>query len=468
MKATHAKGATPARRLALEITRQVRERDAYAQPFIHARVRTAQLPQIERDFATRLILGVIADSGELDYLIDRALTRGTVWPNVRDALRISAYEMFFLQKEARVAVSQGVELVRGVAPRASGFANKVLREIAKLRDDFPFGDPTVDPKALAHQHAFPQWLANRLIADLGFEVAATFMATSNLPAPIFVVDLVEGATVRIDPSDMSAWLSRVEAGECIITDASVQEIVTRAIEDASVQEIVACATRDAKAPFSSTPFLEVGSGRGTKTVLLQRGFLRALGVQPLLFALDIHAFKQSILEKRVECYRLENVIPVTGDAIRLDELITASRLPAVFGAALIDAPCSGTGTLRRHPEIRWRLAPGDVTAMAKQGLAMLRAVARHIELGGFVLYSTCSVLREENEQVIEAFLSSEEGGAFALETSVTLPNPLRMSLADKAAIKTSEQESAVPNPLRASLAPDSPDAHFAAKLRRRC
>jgi 16S rRNA (cytosine967-C5)-methyltransferase len=186
----------------------------------------------------------------------------------------------------------------------------------------------------------------------------------------------------------------------------------------------------------------VGSGRGTKTVLLQRGFLRAQGVQPPLFALDIHAFKQNILKERVTCYRLENVTPVTGDATRLDELIASAQLPPSFGAALIDAPCSGTGTLRRHPEIRWRLTSKDVTAMAKQGLAMLKAVGRRIAPGGLVLYSTCSVLREENEQVIEAFLSSEEGEIFALEPSA-----------------------AAPNPFHTTLTPHSPDAHFAVKLR---
>jgi 16S rRNA (cytosine967-C5)-methyltransferase len=462
VSAARTKGATPARRLALEITRQVRERGAYAHPLIETRVRTARLPQAERDFAALLILGVVANSGELDHLIDRVLTRGVVQPKVRDALRISVYEMVFMQKEAHVVVSQGVELVRDIAPHASGFANKVLREIAKLRSDFPFGDPAVDVVALAHLHAFPLWLTKRLIADLGFVPAAEFMAASNLPAPLFVADLVEDVTVRVAPSDMSAWLARIEAGECIVTDASVPEIVAFVTRDAQAahrcQGDDRCQGDVHLTPGGGTlapspcltpspclgPFLEVGSGRGTKTVLLQRGFLRALDVQPPLFALDIHAFKQDILKKRIECYHLENVTPVTGDATRLDELVAAAQLPPSFGAALIDAPCSGTGTLRRHPEIRWRLAPEDITAMAEQGLAMLRAVARHIACGGLLLYSTCSVLREENEQVIEAFFASEEGEAFSLEPS-----------------------SVAPNPFNTTLAPNSPDAHFAARLVKR-
>jgi 16S rRNA (cytosine967-C5)-methyltransferase len=419
---------TPARLLALEVMRQIRERGAYAHKLIESQVRGAEMPPFERDFATLLILGVTATSGELDYLIDRALTHGIVKPDVRDALRISVYELFFLRREVHVAVDQGVELVRSFAPHAAGFANKVLREITKTKGAFPFGDPVNDVEALAHQQAFPLWLARRLIADLGFESAAEFMAASNTRAPLFLADLSQGTTLEIAPSELSAWLPRIEAGELIVSDASAQQVAALA---------------PSPSPGSS-PFLEVGSGRGTKTVLLQHNALRASGRQPALFALDLHAFKQDILKERIRQYRLENVTPLVGDVTQLDEIIARGELPESFGGVLIDAPCSGTGTLRRHPEIRWRLTPEEVTAMAAQGLRMLRAVARHIEPGGFVVYSTCSVLCEENEQVVEAFFTCEDGESFALAPP-----------------------SVVPNPFSSKLTPNSPDAHFAIKLTKR-
>jgi 16S rRNA (cytosine967-C5)-methyltransferase len=434
-KTTHA---TPARLLALELTRQVRERKAYAHRLIEDQVRTADIPQAERDFATLLILGVVASSGELDYLLDRALTHGSIKANVRDALRISTYELFFLQKEAHVAVDQGVELVRSLAPQAAGFANKLLRATAQLRDDFPFGDPAVEIKALAHQQAFPLWLAERLVVDLGFESTAEFMAASNLQAPVFLADLPQGTTIQIAPLELSAWLTRIEAGELIIADASAQKAV-------------ALATSSTRA--TDTAFLEVGSGRGTKTVLLQRNALRTSGRQPTLFALDHHAFKHKILAERIDRYHLENVTPVTGDATQLDELIARGQLPQNFGGALIDVPCSGTGTLRRHPEIRWRLAPAEVMAMAAQGLEMLKAVAHHIECGGFVVYSTCSVFCEENEQVINAFLASDEGKSFVLDTSCVTSSAIPCVTA---------------NPLRTRLVPNAPDAHFAVRLIKAC
>jgi 16S rRNA (cytosine967-C5)-methyltransferase len=382
----------------------------------------------ERNFAIVLILGVVACQGELDYLLDSALVTGSIKSDVRDALRISTYEMVFLHKEIPVVVDQGVELVRSFAPYASGFANKILRQVAKLKEDFPFGDVTCDVEALAHQQAFPGWFAKRLIAEFGFASATAFMEASNQQAPVFLADIARGTTVEVAAADFSAWLPRIEAGEFIVADASAQKVAALAT------------------PSAGGDFLEVGSGRGTKTVLLYHNARRARdldGPPARIYALDRHAFKQTILQERIKRYHLEDVIPVVGDALRLDELVSARLISQDFGGALIDAPCSGTGTLRRHPEIRWRLTPEDVTAMAAQGLAMLQAVARHIKPGGFVVYSTCSALREENEQVIDAFLASDDGEPFVLDPS-TIP----------------------PNPFRSTLTPTSPDAHFAAKLRR--
>jgi 16S rRNA (cytosine967-C5)-methyltransferase len=217
---------------------------------------------------------------------------------------------------------------------------------------------------------------------------------------------------------MPAYRSRVEAGEFIVADASTQEVARLAL------------------PAGQGAFLEVGSGRGTKTVLLQRAAHLSYGRQLEHYALDVHAYKRDLLIKRLQRYGFLGVHAVVGDALKLDELIAQGELPPLFSGALIDAPCSNTGTLRRHPEARWRLSPEAVTQMAAQGRAMLAAIAPHIEPGGFVVYSTCSVLREENEQVIEAFLASGEGASFSLEQPVFCP----------------------------MLMPAGPDAHFAAKL----
>jgi 16S rRNA (cytosine967-C5)-methyltransferase len=380
-------------------------------------------------------------------LLKLALEKGSIKADIHDALRISTYEIMFIQKPAHVAVSQGVELVRSLQPYAAGFANKVLRNVVKLQKLFPFGDPEKDMQALAHKEAFPLWLAERLVADLGFKATALFMEASNLPAPLFLADLKTGAIVRDEPSCLPEYFSQIEAGDMVVADASAQKIASLAVPHSEQQTQMALQaqaslrlTLEAQEAQSQAqfdlPILEVGSGRGTKTVLMARTSERLHNKQPRIYALDLHPFKQQILEQRVRQYLLYDVRPVVGDVTKIDELVAAAKLPNTFAGSLIDAPCSGTATLRRNPEIRWRLTPDKVTDMAAQGLQMLKSVAPHIARGGFLIYSTCSVLKEENEQVVEAFLSGAEGTSFSMESDY----------------------------FHTALTPGSADAHFAAKL----
>ena len=179
--------ASPARLAALDVVRAVRERDAFAQDVIGTRIDRSDLSSEDRAFATKLALGVVSATGTLDEIIDRALNAPSdVKPDVRDALRVSTYEIIFLGKTPHAAVDQGVELVRSFAMSASGLANAVLRKIVLMRQAFPFGDPMRDPEALARLHAFPLWLARKLIVDLGPQEALDFMRASNEQAPLFI------------------------------------------------------------------------------------------------------------------------------------------------------------------------------------------------------------------------------------------------------------------------------------------
>lgn len=177
---------SPARKAALQVGRFLRERDAFAQDLISKHIDASRMSREDRAFATRLVLGVVSARGTLDEIIDRSLrSPDDVQDDVRDALRIGVYEMYFLDKSPHAAVDQCVELVRTFAPKACGLANAVLRKASSLKDEFPFGNPQADLEAFARQYAFPVWLAKRLVADLGLDAASEFMEASNEPAPLF-------------------------------------------------------------------------------------------------------------------------------------------------------------------------------------------------------------------------------------------------------------------------------------------
>lgn len=446
------RSASPARQAALRVTSIVRERDAFAQELIHKYIDSSRMSREDRAFATRLTLGVVSSYGTLDDVINRCLDRvSDINDDVRDALRISTYEIIFLKKEPHAAVSQGVELVKTIAPKASGLANAVLRRIADKAHKFPFGDPRTDIEAFARLHAFPEWLAKRALLDLGPEVTRDYLAGSNEPAPLFVAinaakadeaEVVETiVAAHGDPVAVSVNGEDIPGCYClsegrVLFDGRVRHMIQTGqllVSDASSQQIARLVLPEEK-PAS---LLEVGAGRGTKTVLIQSDAQRRYGSQiDEYVTVDNLEFKTNITAERAEEYGIHVSESITGDATVLDDVVGGRAFDVVF----IDAPCSGLGTLRRHPEIRWRLNPEKIDEFAKTGLALLKSASSHVAPGGSIVFSTCTITRAENIDVVKAFLASDEGASFSLAPIGGAPcfNP--------------------------ALKPGSPDAHFAVRL----
>lgn len=443
--------ASPGRLGALFATQQVRRRRAFAQEVIESSIDRSRLTPQDRAFATLLTLGVVSTEGALDDLIDRCLqSPRDVKPDVRDALRISAYEIIYLRKSPHAALDQGVELVRAVAPSAAGLGNAVLHRVLALADSFPFGDPSKDIEALARLYAFPLWLAKRLVADLGPEAAVALMKASNEPAPVYIaVNALKASDeeVRAEFERAGAQLEPRGAGDVpvpgcyevspsrVLADGRIRHLFAQGkilVSDASAQAVVQCALEGPR-PDS---LLEVGAGRGTKTLLIQSGAQRRFGSQLALTPLDNHGFKTELLKERAETYGASIADFATGNATRLDSVVGDRAYDRIF----IDAPCSGLGTLRRHHEIRWRLTPEQIDELAAMDLALLKSAAGHVKPGGSLVYSTCTVTYAENTGAVKAFLESPEGADFALAP-----------LFGKACFST-------------QLVPGGPDAHFAAKF----
>lgn len=446
----------PARLVAARCGAIVRQRDAFTADVLAGQLREAGLSREDAAFARLLALGVTSTLGTLDETIDRCLrSPDDVQPDVRDCLRVSTYEVLFLDKAGHAAVDQGVELVRAVQPKAARLANAVLRKVVAAKGEFPYGDVAEDDAALARSAGFPLWLAEALVSWFGREEAARFMAECNAQAPVFFgvnACKVDDAEVlrAFGRSKVDVQPVQLHAGQRIpgcLRAGSQSAVGTRAaynmfshgellVSDAAAQAIAQLALPREK----PSRFLEVGSGRGTKTILLQSGAQRRYGSQMDLTAVDFHGFKDDLLRKRAQLYGVQLADVLCADARNLDEGL------GVFDAVFVDAPCSGLGTLRRHPEIRWRLRPGQVQQLADNAVAILRGVAGHVAVGGMLAYATCTVSPDENEYAVKRFLESHEGGAFRIEPCPA--NPL-----SKLFFKT-------------RLAPGGCDAHFAATMRR--
>lgn len=429
----------------------IERRRSFAQEVIAKTIDGSDLDGSDKAFATRLVLGVVSTKGVLDLILDRCLrSPEDVRSDVRCALRIPTYEIIYLDKQTHAAVDQGVELVGHVAPKARGLANAVLRKVAAAKRSFPFGDPETDVRALAVQEGFPPWLAKFLVETYGAHRARLFMEAANEPAPIYIalnavkasedafLEAAKGAKVEVHPvavrgervpgcfelahrRDMtSRFVKRaIERGEICISDASAQMVANIAVRAAADGFAAARGSSAESAECSESPvdaaanlrFLELCAGRATKTILLQSGFYRTLGSQLEEFtALDNLEFKVKLLERRARDYGI-----TVKEALRADALDLESALPdRQFDCVFLDAPCTGIGTLRRHPEIRWRTSPSAIEDAAALDHGLLASSARAVAAGGILVYATCTVTPAENQRVVVDFLKTDEGSEFKI------------------------------------------------------
>jgi 16S rRNA (cytosine967-C5)-methyltransferase len=445
----------PARRAALDTLARVRQRNAFARETLDAVVAGRDLSGADRALAARLAYGVLATQGVLDEAIDRFATHpARIEPRVRDALRLAAYELLYTRVPARATVNEAVEAVRKVSAGLAGFANAVLRRLSEVAADFPWGDADADTAVLARLTGHPAWIAALIEDDWGRAAAAAFMRADLEPAPLYVWhDPFRGrfetafAALSADGADPVL----AEPPGCIACEAPGAAVRGAALSDGLVLVADAAAQLAARVadPRTGQTVVDLAAGRGTKTVQLQALAIAAGGPAHLV-ALDIHAFKTDESRRRLEALGVPDVTVSAIDAT--DDAALAAVVPEGADVVLIDAPCSGLGTLRRRVDKRWRLCIGDIDALTPLQAAMLAAGARLVRPGGTVVYSTCSVARRENHDIVRNFLGGGLGATFTTrEISAAVPETWRRWIGPEGWFQSMPESG-------------GPDGHFVAAL----
>ena len=412
--------AAPARVAALAAVSERRRRQGRIREILRASKEMSALDERDRALATRLAMGAVAAEGELDRIIDSHVRRGSrLEPCVRDALRISAFELVYLSTPAAVAASQGVELVRGVAPKAAGLANAVLRRVAD-RDTAAYakllenvGGEKVTTEELMRLGGLPLWLAEAGLESLGAQRAVAW--ARHALEPVVASVAVNRALNGADEAEALLKGAECEPVEGPLPGSFVLGRPSRLVSSGLVEgaDVVPCdlaaqETALLARPAAGARVLEVGQGRGTKSILLESVAIAA-GEPCKILAVELDAKKSDLAARRMEAAGLsEHVGCICDDATALNSV------EGTFDLVFVDAPCSGTGTLARHPEIAWSLAEKSVAGLASTQQQMLAAAAAHVARGRRLVYSTCSILEEENERVVEAFLASPAGLGFSL------------------------------------------------------
>ncbi len=312
---------------------------------------------------------------------------------VLTSLRLGAYQLGWLDRvPARAAIHESVELVKRARKRsAAPFANAILRKLAQSPRIHADTEPllaSADPEALAKTSAHPRWLVERWIAHFGIDVTARICAF-NQATPVTAIRMRRGSEeelieqgIEFSPGTLLANARRVIAGD--ITKTTLYADGHIAIQDEASQLVAALVGKGSR-------ILDCCAAPGGKTwAIADRN------PDAAIVAVELHERRAHLLRKRVGA---RNVEVVTGD-------IREIPVGIFFDRVLVDVPCSGTGTIARNPEIKWRLQTEDLSDLQSRQLAILQAALRHVAPGGTLVYSTCSLEREEDESVIEATLQA--------------------------------------------------------------
>jgi 16S rRNA (cytosine967-C5)-methyltransferase len=395
-----------ARQIAYDVLRRVEAEGAYASDVLHSEL-DAVGNASDAGLATELTMGVLRWRRLLDFLLEKNLDKPVARLDlpVALALRIGLYQLRFLERiPARAAVNESVDLVKRARKSSAGsLVNAVLRRMSTIarapaEDVVPDNLPAAERLGILHSH--PSWMVERWLARFGASKTVEVLEANNRTPRLScapakpderedTIRELEDAGLHVEPGKLLKAAFAVSGGSVVRTNIFRAGKIS--IQDEASQTIpLLVGVREGHR------VLDLCAAPGGKTAAL----IRAAGERGIVLAADPHEHRLRAMAAQFGRLGLKDV--------RLVGLDATKTLPfrTMFDRILVDAPCSGTGTLGRHPEIRWRLRPEQLAEFQSLQADILRTACGQLARGGKVVYSTCSLEPEENEEVVEKILSN--------------------------------------------------------------
>ena len=397
---TSRPAVSPARAAAFDILLRVERESSYASELLHSRTYD-RLTTVDHSLATELVMGVLRWRSLLDSQIatSSAQPLSKLDAEILTALRLAVYQLGWLSRiPARAAINESVELVKRARKRSAGpFVNAVLRKLAvgvSQVDNSPqhaISDASVE--TLAASSAHPLWLVERWTHAYGLD-SALRICQHDQSIPVTAIrlrrpeaeDQLRTEGIELAPGAFLASARRVRQGD--VTKTAAFRAGLCVIQDEASQLVAALVGHGAHV-------LDCCAAPGGKTAAIADR-----NPNTNLSAVELHPHRARLLRKLLSAHDPtseaggRNISVVAADARNLP-------FATKFDRVLADVPCSGTGTLSRNPEIKWRLTPEDLADLQARQLAILGSAMAQVAVGGRLIYSSCSLEKEENEDVIE-------------------------------------------------------------------
>ncbi|MEC3841070.1 16S rRNA (cytosine(967)-C(5))-methyltransferase RsmB [Bacillus amyloliquefaciens] len=417
------------RELALEALEKLEQNQAYSNLLLTSVIKTNTLSDQDRGLLTELVYGTLQNKIALDYMLKPFIRKpNKVKPWVIQLLRLSAYQMEYLEKiPDRAAIHEAVEIAKKRGHKGiASFVNGILRSLQ--REGAPSFAEIEDPVLrLSTETSHPEWLVKEWVEAYGFEAAEKICRIHLVPPKQTLrvnqikadketlLNEMENAGLEAEAGDLSPDAIKLLKGSIANTEffqngqVSIQDessmLVARALDPKPGETVLdACAAPGGK----SAHIAELMKNEGSLT------------------SLDLHRHKVKLIQEGAERLGLTIIDAQTMDARKAGDAFGAER----FDRILVDAPCSGFGVIRRKPDMKYTKTPEDSRRLSEIQLGILREIAPLVKKGGTLVYSTCTMDRTENEEVMHAFIQEHPEFEPDLSLEKRLPEKARPFVQD--------------------------------------
>lgn len=395
------------RRVVLELLNDV-EKGKYSNTLIQQLQKRDDIDDRDKKLISKIVYGVIENKLYLDYVIRKfsSIRLKKIDPDILQVLRLTAYQIMYLDKiPDSAAVNEGVKLVKKIQPRHSGFANGLLRNLARSYESVVLPEDLLDRLSVVYSH--PKWLVERLVNKHGSDFTEKLLEANN-ETPSLVV---RTNTLLINREDLMTKLQLaglevkksdiVEEG--IIIDALGADALDKLMLFKEgyfiVQDESSMMVGHVLNPESSDCVLDMCAAPGGKTTHLAS----LMGNKGQVYACDVSQNKLNLIKENVKRLGLNNVRMFLNDGTKYNEDFIEK-----FDKVLLDAPCSGLGIIRRKPDIKYQKTNEHIEELMNIQYDMLLQSAKYVKKGGVLVYSTCTIDERENQEMMTRFLEAHD------------------------------------------------------------
>jgi 16S rRNA (cytosine967-C5)-methyltransferase len=371
------------------------------------------LNPVDRAFATEILYGTIRWKLKIDYLIQKfsKIKVKKISPWSLNCIRAAVYQIFFMDKVPEfAAVNQSVELSKVKDKRASSFVNGVLRNILRNKDEFEKIEVKDKIKKLSIEYSHPEWFVDKFIKEYDENFVVELMAKNNTPPELTIrVNTLKTTKDNLKKilSEQNIEIKDGRVDECLILKGYSMIEKSKEFNEGlfTIQDESSMLVAKVLSPAPGDKIIDLCSAPGGKTTHMAQ----LMGNKGEITAFDVHEHKLTLVNENANRLGINIIKTYLKDAtVYIDEF------KEYADKVLIDAPCSGLGLIRKKPEIRWNITMEAILELQKIQTAILQNASKYVKKDGVIVYSTCTITSEEDEQIIDKFL--EENPNFELES----------------------------------------------------